>query len=90
MGRSKLQGTPWHYENIYEVHNNMPKKKDPYEYPYSYKKCYFDNYNVCKNPNCKHYNNECSGFELCVNFSLTEKPPKTYQPKQRNRKNKSK
>lgn len=76
MGRSKLQGTPWHYEYNYKMLNN-PKKVMPYEYPYSHKTCYFDNHNVCKNTSCKHFNSECRGFELCSDFSLTGKPAVT-------------
>ena len=76
MGRSKMQGSPWHYEYHYEA-NITRKAVKPYEYPYSYKACYFDNYNTCKNQNSEHYEKECKGFELCRDFTLTGRPPKT-------------
>lgn len=81
MGRGKLQGTPWHYEHIYEIDNNIRKNAKPYEYPYKHKTCYFEHYNMCKNQNSKHFDKICKGFELCPDFSLTERSPKTYKKK---------
>lgn len=77
MGRSKMQGTPWHYEYNYEARITNNKKVTPYEYPSSYKPCYFQCGFMCENHNSQNHKKQCKGFELCRDFSLTGKPPKT-------------
>ena len=79
MGRSNLQGTPWHYETNYEMLNNMPKKAVPRS---ASKDCYFE-YMTCENPNSKNYKKECVGFALCRDFTLTGKQPKTYKDRKK-------
>lgn len=69
--RSKMQGTPWHYENHWEANAGRAAAK-PYEYPYQYKRCYFQNDDcICQNSSSKYYNQPCEGFLFCVDFSLT-------------------
>lgn len=83
--RSKMQGTPWHYENHWEANITCGVKS--YEYPYQYKQCYFENSRICQNSNSKYCNQPCEGFVLCMDFSLSGIPKdKKQKQKKKNKK----
>lgn len=85
MGRSKLQGTPWHYEQVFEIDKMIREKsnKSSTSLYSSSKKCFFEKYRICQNKESQCFNKTCKGFELCRDFSLTGKPAKTYTDKRK-------
>ena len=60
MGRSSLQGCPWHYEEI--PYRDRLRKS-------SIKRCPH-NKGKCNNTNSKYYKKQCVGISLCKSYRL--------------------
>lgn len=64
MGRSNLQGTPWHYESATSKKNS--------------KNCLYHDRKVCKYRPSVHYGNPCVGNSECDDFESRSGTPRVY------------
>lgn len=68
MGRSKMQGTPWHYETNYESiqYDREQRKNNIHSVPH---KCKYNINGICKAPKFINRGLECRRPSVCSKYS---------------------